>query len=797
MPGSSTRPLQRQSTSSASLGGSSAGPPKRRKCLLCTDFPCLLLFLAALGALGWVAYKSTLPPSDLRRVLFGLDSSHDLCGVDNTLAPGESPFTTVTINRPSVWLWLWPFRAAHEQPREVTVQRGGRNHVDRPLLYFTFPTNRIADFPVQAVCVSECPSPPLTTPALDDDPSQYVCTGSYYGTPTDRCDSGGDCGSGSFNAPTPDLLFSRLANASQCADPSGVCEACFPQYRTVRVLNYCLPDPQHAFKTFMSVVSGVASLSATMEGSMTIAELDEMRSLVSSLPHLVYEDLQVAAPVIYTCVGGAFLFGLLWLLLLRLFAHAMVWLTVVGIGTGCGVGAYFMWQTQANMKASERYDCCNHTSPDPLFSQQADALHYAFYAVAVVGVVYALVVLCLYRKIFIAVKVMKEASRAVSALPSTLLLPVVTLMLSAAILFLCALVCLLLISTGELLVVSPGFGHLHVPLATWGYVALVCFAGVWFLCFVRHLQHCAISGTVSTWYFSGNQWLDMGSFTCLGALGRALRHHIGSIAFGSLLITILQAFRLLVIVIMKRLKACAGDSHLARLTCCCVACCLGCVERCVRFLSRSAYVVMMVRGSNFCASAQEAFSLLTKHMVKVAVLRSVGWAFLLLGKVFISAGAAATGAFLLLTQEPYTTELFSIVPAVVTIAIGAWVVGTGFMSVYNMAIETVFLCYTMDREPSRSGQESVAKLCDEAEAEEMRAAREGGGWFVGRRPVVELSVVADTELKAEDGAMTSTRPAAVEMASVSGTERSVSRKASFGRGARAGAGGRAVAEDRV
>ena len=236
----------------------------------------------------------------------------------------------------------------------------------------------------------------------------------------------------------------------------------------------------------------------------------------------------------------------------------MVWLTVVGIGTGCGVGAYFMWQTQANMKASERYDCCNHTSPDPLFSQQADALHYAFYAVAVVGVVYALVVLCLYRKIFIAVKVMKEASRAVSALPSTLLLPVVTLMLSAAILFLCTLVCLLLISTGELLVVSPGFGHLHVP----RHMGL-CRAGLLRRRVVsllrapppalRHLWHGL------RLYFSGNQWLDMGSFTCLGALGRALRHHIGSIAFGSLLIPILRAFRLLVIVVMKRLKACAGD----------------------------------------------------------------------------------------------------------------------------------------------------------------------------------------------------------------------------------------------
>ena len=122
-------------------------------------------------------------------------------------------------------------------------------------------------------------------------------------------------------------------------------------------------------------------------------------------------------------------------------------------------------------------------------------------------------------------------------------------------------------------------------------------------------------------------------------------------------------------------------------------------------------------------------------------------------------------------NEPVQSAEFSIVPAVVAIAIGAWIVGTGFMGVYNMAIETVFLCYTIDL--ARAGactQESLKKLCDEAEAEEIRAAREGGGRFFARKPVIELSVVAETELKGEHE-MSSTRPAAT-----------MARKVSFSRG---------------
>ena len=106
----------------------------------------------------------------------------------------------------------------------------------------------------------------------------------------------------------------------------------------------------------------------------------------------------------------------------------------------------------------------------------------------------------LHRKLFTAVKVMKEASRAVTGVPSTLLLPVVTLTLSLAILagWLCLGV--LLLSTGEMEATTPGFGHIHVPLVTWAWFILLTASCLWTLCFVRHMQHCAVAGALSTWY---------------------------------------------------------------------------------------------------------------------------------------------------------------------------------------------------------------------------------------------------------------------------------------------------------
>ena len=113
---------------------------------------------------------------------------------------------------------------------------------------------------------------------------------------------------------------------------------------------------------------------------------------------------------------------------------------------------------------------------------------------------------------------MREATKAVAATPASLLLPILSLALSAAILTGAVTLAALLLSTGDLELASPGFGHLHVPLPTWGWSALLAFTTAWLLCFVRHAQHAAIAGSLATWYFGSARWFDVSSPSCRGAL---------------------------------------------------------------------------------------------------------------------------------------------------------------------------------------------------------------------------------------------------------------------------------------
>ena len=111
----------------------------------------------------------------------------------------------------------------------------------------------------------------------------------------------------------------------------------------------------------------------------------------------------------------------------------------------------------------------------------------------------------------------------------------------------------------------------------------------------------------------------------------------------------------------------------------------------------------MISGQPFCTAAMSALATLVKNLASVAVVRGIGTAFLFFGKLFIAAMAGGLGALILLTQKdelgnPYRDELYSLSAPVTAIVLLAWLVAKVFMGVYNVAIDTIFLCYCVDRE---------------------------------------------------------------------------------------------------
>lgn len=96
---------------------------------------------------------------------------------------------------------------------------------------------------------------------------------------------------------------------------------------------------------------------------------------------------------------------------------------------------------------------------------------------------------------------------------------------------------------------------------------------------------------------------------------------MGTVALGSLIITIVRLIRLVLEYIDHKLKK--YDNAFVRGVLCCCKCLFWCLENFLKFINKNAYIMCAVHGKNFCSSARDAFSLLMRNIVRVVVLDKV------------------------------------------------------------------------------------------------------------------------------------------------------------------------------
>ena len=106
-------------------------------------------------------------------------------------------------------------------------------------------------------------------------------------------------------------------------------------------------------------------------------------------------------------------------------------------------------------------------------------------------------------------------------------------------------------------------------------------------------------------------WKNCGCRT-FSSIGTAF-YHLGTLAFGSLIIGIIRFIQS----ILNRIEKTLGkyDNELTKCLLCMCKCCLWCLEKFMRFINKNAYIICAIRSTNFCSSAKQAFSLLMRNPV--------------------------------------------------------------------------------------------------------------------------------------------------------------------------------------
>lgn len=216
----------------------------------------------------------------------------------------------------------------------------------------------------------------------------------------------------------------------------------------------------------------------------------------------------------------------------------------------------------------------------------------------------------------------------------------------------------------------------------------------WLLFFISAFAEMVLAGCFARWYWTMNKD-DVPFFTLTGAVYRTFRFHLGTLAFGSLIITICRIIRLILEYIDNKLKK--YDNELTKAVMCCCRCFFWCLENFLKFMNRNAYIICAIHGKNFLSSSKDAFNLLMRNVLRVIALDKTTDFLFFLSKLLISLGMAAS-TFAYLTSEVFNQHFPSTfvhypLAQVFFIFVGTYFIATVFFGVYSMAVDTLFLCF--------------------------------------------------------------------------------------------------------
>ncbi|KAM5146669.1 choline transporter-like protein 4 isoform 2-T2 [Mantella aurantiaca] len=589
------------------------GPIKNRGC---TDIICCVLFLVfilgyiVVGIIAWLY-------GDPRQVIYPRNSTGFYCGF------GENKDK--------------PFVLYFDLLKCLT----GTNVLAAAMNGLQCPTTQ--------VCVTECPTEfkvivPVNIRAPKDVYTQAFCQPS-------------------LNLNTTTLSVSEIAAKELCPvfwmPSKPLFNRCFPQIDVNYPENFTI-NGMSANNTKNEITDAAKAIANSLN--------------FENLSKKIFEDFAKSWSWILIALAIAMLVSLLFLILLRFTAGFLVWILIIGVIGVIAYGIYhcYMEYSTSTLTFNEVSFNINNLSA---YTHVKETWLAILIVLAVVEVILLLLLLFLRKRILIAIALIKEASKAIGHIMSSLFYPLVTFVLLLVCVAYWGITALYLATSGAPLfrisVANTSFpgcynitGNQTCEPTTFNANDIGCpeakcvfykynteglvqqnifnlqiynvFGFLWCINFVIALGQCVLAGAFASYYWAFHKPKDIPYFPVSGAFMRTLRYHIGSLAFGSLILTIVQMIRIILEYLDHKLKG--AHNPCTRFLMCCLKCCFWCLEKFIKFLNRNAYIMIAVYGKNFCVSAKNAFKLLMRNIVRVVVLDKVTDLLIFFGKLIVVGG---------------------------------------------------------------------------------------------------------------------------------------------------------------
>ncbi|KAE8294255.1 Choline transporter-like protein 5-B Solute carrier family 44 member 5-B [Larimichthys crocea] len=659
------------------------GPVHNRSC---TDVVCCLIFIIvilgyiALGTIAWIH-------GDPRKVVYPTDSHGQFCGQQNTPNAKKAIlfyFNMLKCANPAV------------------------------LINLQCPTTQL--------CVSKCPDKFATL--LD---AWNAKNWEYY---KQFCKPGFEIGS---------KTIAEVIRDEDC--PSMIVpsrpflQRCFPDFITrngiLTVAN------QTIFKDGQNNERSVSDLKEAAKGITSLLNGKEVGMKI-------FEDYANSWDWILFGLVITMGVSLVFILLLRYTADIFLWLIVFCVIAVVGYGIWHCyWEFSilsgkpgANVTIS---DIGFHTDFSIYFKLSQTWLIFMI-SLSVIEAIIVIMLIFLRTRLRIAIALLKEGSKAISYIMSTLFYPIITFFLLAICIAYWAghssfPLSLLASSGNSVYKVAPAddkcmyanitcnpktFNKTNITKVCPGSQCMFAFYGgesvyhryilvlhlynlfvfLWLVNFIIALGQCTLAGAFASYYWAPKKPNDIPACPLYSSFSRAICYHTGSLAFGSLIIAVVQMVRIVLEYLDDKLKG--SQNACARYLLCCLKCCFWCLEHVIKFINRNAYIMIAIYGKNFCTSSKDAFFLLMRNVIRVTVLDKVTDFLLFLGKLLIS-GSVGVLAFFVFTrnipviQEKVPSLNYYWVP-LLTVIFGSYMIAHGFFNVYAICVDTLFMCFCEDLE---------------------------------------------------------------------------------------------------
>jgi len=176
---------------------------------------------------------------------------------------------------------------------------------------------------------------------------------------------------------------------------------------------------------------------------------------------------------------------------------------------------------------------------------------------------------------------------------------------------------------------------------------------------------------------------------------------MGTVAFGALIVSIIQFIRYINAYIEQRTQGATQRTRLGRVVHCIVQYCLRCLEACISFVSRNAFISTAMYGESFCPSAKHAFETLASNIAQVALVTFLGDVILRFGQIFIALTSGFACWVYLDTRPEYglggalelSTHWF---PTLIATGLG-WYAANETLAIYDITVETLLLSFCQDQ----------------------------------------------------------------------------------------------------